>query len=110
MNETTWHTPADAFDWGVKAAASHAFVGMRHGTMRVLLYAPKGVDTQTPHAQDEVYIVKSGSGVFDKAGERLPFGPGDVIFVEAGVEHRFCDFTDDFAAWAIFWGPEGGER
>ena len=77
--------------------------------MRVLLYAPRGQDTQTPHRQDELYVIQSGSGVFDKSGEKRPFGPGDVIFVEAHAEHRFADFTDDFSAWAIFWGPEGGE-
>jgi len=32
-----------------------------------------------------------------------------VIFVEAGVEHRFEDFTDDFETWVVFWGPQGGE-
>jgi len=47
--------------------------------------------------------------VFDKAGDKRRFGPGDVIFVEANVVHRFEDFSDDFAAWAVFWGPEGGE-
>ena len=61
------------------------------------------------NAQDEIYLVQSGSGVFDKAGEKRPFGPGDVIFVEANVVHRFENFTDDFAVWAMFWGPEGGE-
>jgi hypothetical protein len=26
------------------------------------------------------------------------------------MPHRFEDFTDDFATWVIFYGPEGGER
>ena len=38
-----------------------------------------------------------------------PFGPGDVIFVEAGAVHRFEAYGDDFATWVVFWGPEGGE-
>ena len=104
-----WLIPFATFEEGVKASEFPAFVGVRHGTMRTLLYAPKGSDLQTPHDQDEIYIVQSGSGVFDKAGEKRPFGPGDVIFVEAGAEHRFEDFTDDFAVWAVFWGPPGGE-
>jgi mannose-6-phosphate isomerase-like protein (cupin superfamily) len=40
---------------------------------------------------------------------RHAFGPGDVLFVPAGVEHHFENFTDDLATWVIFYGPEGGE-
>ena len=83
--------------------------GLRHGTMKVGLYAPNGEDTQGPHKQDELYIVISGSGEFVKSGERRRFKPHDVIFVEAGVEHRFDNFSDDFATWVIFWGQSGGE-
>ena len=83
---------------------------LRHGTMKVGLYAPVGADTQTPHKQDELYVIVSGSGFFEKGGERRPFTSNDVIFVLAGEDHRFVDFTADFAAWVIFWGVEGGER
>jgi mannose-6-phosphate isomerase-like protein (cupin superfamily) len=83
---------------------------IRHGSMRVGVYAPKAPhDPQTPHDQDELYIVIAGRGTFAKAGERRPFEPGDVIFVEAGVAHRFEGFGADFATWVVFWGPEGGE-
>lgn len=82
----------------------------RHGTMRLGLYAPRGSDTQMPHAQDELYVVAAGSGTFAKDGKTRAFGPNDVIFVEAGADHRFLDFTPDFAAWVIFWGPNGGEK
>ena len=82
---------------------------IRHGSMRVGVYAPRGDDPQSPHEQDEIYIVISGRGIFAKAAERRPFGPGDVIFVEAGIEHRFEGFGDDFATWVVFWGPKGGE-
>jgi mannose-6-phosphate isomerase-like protein (cupin superfamily) len=82
---------------------------LRHGTMRLGYYAPRGDDIQTPHRQDELYVVVAGSGAFVREGEREPFGPGDTIFVPANVEHRFEDFTTDFAAWVIFWGPDGGE-
>jgi len=84
-------------------------VALRHGSMRCLLYAPRGADAQGVHTQDEVYIVVSGRGSFFKSGEVKPFREHDLIFVEAGAEHRFVDFSDDFAAWVVFWGPEGGE-
>jgi mannose-6-phosphate isomerase-like protein (cupin superfamily) len=81
-----------------------------HGSMEVEIYAPRGTDPQTPHTRDELYVVVEGSGTFLNGPERHPFGPGDVLFVPAGVEHRFEDFTDDLAVWVVFYGPEGGEE
>lgn len=87
---------------------------MRHGSMTLRYYAPDRVDPQTPHDQDEIYIVHSGRGAVlvgttEDTLERKPFGPGDAIFVRAGQIHRFVDFTVDFATWVVFWGPAGGE-
>lgn len=82
---------------------------LEHGSMELRWYAPKGEDPQTPHDQDEIYIVASGRGTFLRAGERFPFGPGDALFVQAGVEHRFVGFSEDFAVWVVFYGPAGGE-
>jgi mannose-6-phosphate isomerase-like protein (cupin superfamily) len=81
----------------------------RHGTMRLLYYAPRGNDPQTPHKQDEVYVVASGNGTFVCDGRRAPFVTGDVLFAPAHAEHRFENFSDDFGVWVIFYGPEGGE-
>lgn len=81
----------------------------RHGTMELRWYAPKGQDPQVPHDKDEVYVVVSGSGWFVCGDRRDRFGPGDALFVKARAVHRFEDFTDDFATWVIFYGPEGGE-
>jgi len=81
----------------------------RHGTLSVELYAPRAHDPQSPHTRDEVYVVVSGQGQFLNGAERHPFGPGDVLFVPAGVTHRFEEFSDDLAVWVFFYGPEGGE-
>ena len=81
----------------------------QHGTLSVELYAPRGRDPQDPHTRDEVYVVVQGSGQFLNGGVRYPFGPGDLLFVPAGVVHRFENFTDDLAVWVVFYGPEGGE-
>jgi len=80
-----------------------------HGTLDVEVYAPRGRDPQTPHTRDEVYVVMTGTGTFVNGDARFRFGPGDVLFVPAGVEHRFEDFSDDFVTWVVFYGPEGGE-
>jgi mannose-6-phosphate isomerase-like protein (cupin superfamily) len=81
----------------------------RHGTLTVKLYAPRGSDGQHPHTRDEIYVIAAGTGHFQWEGREVPFGPGDVLFVPAGKEHRFTDFSDDFATWVFFYGPEGGE-
>jgi len=77
--------------------------------MSVEIYRPVNTDTQTPHLQDELYVIISGSGEFFNNGERSAIRQGDVLFVPAGVEHRFENFTNDFATWVIFYGPNGGE-
>ncbi len=80
-----------------------------HGTLSVEIYKPIKVDLQQPHTRDEVYVVIEGTGEFLNGGIRTTFGPGDFLFVPAGVEHRFENFTDDFSTWVLFYGPEGGE-
>jgi mannose-6-phosphate isomerase-like protein (cupin superfamily) len=81
---------------------------LEHGSMELGYYRPLERDEQTPHEQDEIYVIHTGSGVFILGDERIPFAPGDALFVPAGVDHRFVEFSDDFATWVIFWGPPGG--
>jgi mannose-6-phosphate isomerase-like protein (cupin superfamily) len=81
----------------------------RHGTLDLRLYQPPTPDLQNPHKRDELYVVAEGSGWFVRAGERFACGPGDVLFVAAGVAHRFEEVTQGFSVWVMFWGPEGGE-
>lgn len=85
-------------------------VALSHGTMSLELYAPKGTDPQTPHRQDELYLIQSGSGELVVQDVRHICTPGDAFFVPAGVEHRFENFSSDFTTWVVFWGPKGGER
>jgi mannose-6-phosphate isomerase-like protein (cupin superfamily) len=80
-----------------------------HGSLEVELYAPRGHDPQTPHARDEVYVVVAGHGRFFCDDETRDFAPGELLFVPAGMAHRFLDFSDDFVTWVLFYGPEGGE-
>ncbi len=96
-------TPAwPAGVWNVEAFA--------HGTMSPICFAPRGRDHQTPHEQDEIYVVVGGSGILVIEDECAAFATGDVLFVAAGRTHRFVDFSDDPATWALSWGPKGGER
>src|SRR5215510_2984036 len=85
-------------------------VMMKHGSMTVEYFAPQEIDTQTPHKQDEIYVIVKGHGTFYMNGERTSCRKNDVLFVPAGLEHRFESFSDDFATWVIFFGPDGGEQ
>ncbi len=80
---------------------------LERGTLSVEIYAPRGMDPQAPHTRDELYVVVEGSGWFVNGPERHRFGPGDVLFVPAGVPHRFEEFTDDLAVWGVFFSPQG---
>ena len=80
-----------------------------HGTLDVEIYKPIKVDFQEAHSRDEIYVVASGSGYFVNGESRDRFEEGEVLFVPAGVDHRFEEFTDDFSTWVFFYGPEGGE-
>ncbi len=94
----------------LKKETDDTWLGLfRHGPLEIEIYQPRGHDPQEPHWADEVYCVISGTGFFRNGDERNPFKPGDLMFVPAGVSHRFEDFSDDFATWVIFFGPEGGE-
>ena len=84
-------------------------VCFEHGTLQVKMYRPAAGDPQKPHSRDEVYLVARGSGWFVNGTDRHPFQTGDMLFVPAGVMHRFEEFTDDFSTWVMFYGSEGGE-
>jgi mannose-6-phosphate isomerase-like protein (cupin superfamily) len=82
---------------------------LKHGSMELRWYAPKETDPQTPHEQDEIYVVIAGRGWFVRGDERVPFRTGDALFAPARTPHRFDNFTPDLALWVIFYGPAGGE-
>jgi mannose-6-phosphate isomerase-like protein (cupin superfamily) len=89
-------------------AAENYFTVLTHGQGRFLLFKPEGEDTQTPHTQDEVYFVVSGTGTFRRGEDVVTFAPGDMLFVPAHVPHKFETMSDDFLTWVAFWGPKGG--
>ena len=90
-------------------AGEHSVSLFQRGTLNVKLSHPVLPNTQTPHAQDEIYVVVRGRGFLFHDGKRDPFDAGDLLFIAAGTEHHFEDFSDDLAVWVIFYGPTGGE-
>ena len=61
-----------------------------------------GPDPQQPHTEDEVYYVVRGRARFRAGSDDCAAQPGTVLFVEAGVEHRFHSITEDLELLVIF--------
>lgn len=80
-----------------------------YGSLQVEIYKPEKIDLQKPHSRDELYVIASGSGEFINGDQQVAVEVGEVLFVPAGVKHRFVNFTEDFSTWVFFYGPEGGE-
>jgi mannose-6-phosphate isomerase-like protein (cupin superfamily) len=67
------------------------------------------VDTQQPHTEDEVYYVVQGRARIVVAGEERAVGPGSIVFVATGVEHRFVSIEEDMQV-LVFWAPPRRSR
>lgn len=101
---------ADA-DRGIPGPADeHAIRVLQRGRLDLKLSRPVPPNRQTPHAQDEIYVVVRGRGILVHGDRRERMEAGDCAFVAAGTEHRFEEFSEDLAVWVIFYGPPGGER
>lgn len=81
----------------------------QRGPLDVAFALPVPPKEQTPHTQDEIYVIVRGRGVLMHDGKRDQFESGDILFVAAGIEHQFQDVTEDLALWRVFYGPHGGE-
>jgi mannose-6-phosphate isomerase-like protein (cupin superfamily) len=61
-----------------------------------------GVDDQTPHTEDEIYVVTGGRARIVTPSGRADLRPGAVVFVPAGEEHRFVDIVEDLTLLVVF--------
>jgi quercetin dioxygenase-like cupin family protein len=63
-----------------------------------------GTDPQLPHKEDELYYVTRGKARMQAGSEDQAIGEGSVIFVSAGVQHRFYDITEELFV-LVFFAP-----
>ena len=66
-------------------------------------------DLQRPHTEDEAYYVISGAGRITVGDEVRDVRAGSIVFVGAGVPHRFHDISEDLTLLVAF-GPAEGSR
>jgi mannose-6-phosphate isomerase-like protein (cupin superfamily) len=69
-----------------------------------VLVAPEP-DRQSPHDDDEVYVVLEGRGVLTVENEQIPVEEGKAVFVPAGAEHRFTGY-EGLSLLVIFTRPD----
>jgi mannose-6-phosphate isomerase-like protein (cupin superfamily) len=67
-----------------------------------------GVDDQTPHTEDEIYVCTGGRAILRTPSEDAAVAPGVVVFVPAHEEHRFVEITEDLSLFVVFAPAEGG--
>jgi quercetin dioxygenase-like cupin family protein len=119
------HVPADVeddaaaavgFTWPALLAAhqeaAHPYLEfLRRSSLSAGLYVlpTGGIDPQRPHAEDEVYIVAAGGALFTANDQTREVRAGDVLFVAAGVVHRFHDISEELRLIVVFAPPEGSQ-
>ena len=93
------------------AAAAPYLEFLRAPDLSVGLYVLEAgsIDGQSPHTEDEVYVVMSGRAHLRMGDRDVLVGPGSVAFVATGVEHRFHDITERLEVLVAF-GPAEGSR
>ncbi len=106
----------DAFEYGEvseqRAKSGESYLQfINAGTLSLGLYvlAAGSADTQSPHAEDEIYYVVTGRGVIDVAGQRRRVQQGSIVFVGKEVDHRFVDIEEDLSI-LVFFAPEHERR
>jgi mannose-6-phosphate isomerase-like protein (cupin superfamily) len=66
-----------------------------------------GEDDQTPHTEDEIYLVRSGRATLVTTSGIVDVEPGSVVFVPAGEPHKFTEISEDLALVVVFAPPYG---
>ncbi|MFG2329821.1 cupin domain-containing protein [Streptomyces sp. NPDC048604] len=81
---------------------------LRERNMSAGLYALDAgeLDPQSPHTEDEIYFVVSGRASITVGSETTQVGRGSVVYVPAGVPHKFHHITEDLRVMVVFSPPE----
>jgi mannose-6-phosphate isomerase-like protein (cupin superfamily) len=74
----------------------------------VYVLSTGSTDPQSPHKEDEMYYVVRGRGRMRAGSDDQAVTEGSVIFVAAGVEHRFYEITEELTV-LVFFAPAESE-
>ena len=82
----------------------HEFISVPDLSGGLYVLEAGAVDPQSPHTEDELYVVMSGRARVAVGDEVRAIEAGSVVFVGAGVEHRFHDIEERLVLLVMF-GP-----
>ena len=63
-----------------------------------------GLDTQSPHTEDEVYYIVNGRAKIQVADEDRDVGAGSIVYVAKNVEHHFHSIEEELTV-IVFFAP-----
>jgi mannose-6-phosphate isomerase-like protein (cupin superfamily) len=107
----------DAFELAELRAAQaegdrpyHEFVRTHDLSVGLYVLPAGGVDQQSPHTEDEVYVVMAGRATVTVGDEERAVEAGSVVFVPADVPHRFHDIEAELVLIVAFGPAEYTQR
>jgi mannose-6-phosphate isomerase-like protein (cupin superfamily) len=87
----------------------HEFVSVPDLSGGLYVLEAGAKDTQAPHTEDELYVVMSGRARITVGDEVRDVRPGTLVFVAAGLAHRFHDIEERLVLVVAF-GPAEHSR
>jgi mannose-6-phosphate isomerase-like protein (cupin superfamily) len=88
----------------------HEFISVPDLSGGLYVLEAGATDPQSPHTEDELYVVMSGRAMVTVGEEDRPIRAGSVIFVAAGVDHRFHDIDERLVLLVMFGPAEYSRR
>ncbi len=85
---------------------------LRVSALSVGLYRLKAgeTDRQSLHTEDEVYYVLAGRATFHAGDRDREVGPGDLLYVQRRLDHRFFNIREDLTLLVFFAPAEGSQK
>lgn len=88
----------------------HEFVSVPDLSGGLYVLEAGATDPQSPHTEDELYVVMSGRAWVTVGDEQREIRAGSVVFVGAGVEHRFHGIEERLVLLVAFGPAEDSRR
>ena len=103
----TFHAEGLAREHGSKGKLYLEFLRQPSLSAGLYVLPTRHQDPQTPHTEDEVYVVLKGRGQIALDGQDRPVIPGSIVYVPAQMEHRFHSIEEDLQVLVLFAPAEG---